>query len=253
MPLEPADLEQLRTLSLLYVEDEEDVLNLLAMFLKRRVGNLITASNGQEGVEAYFKHKPDIVVTDISMPVMGGLEMAEIIKRDNGDVPVLITTAFNEPDFLRRAIEIGIDNYVVKPVNTASLLESISRGAQVLFKHRLVEAHNRLVRFVLNATSDLMVLMNDNGEEVVNQAFLRYLGYDSEEDLGNSPCTCMLGQEKEVCGDGTSCFRIIRDNPGKSYRVKVFSRKDQRQLTFEVVYDRFEELNKFLFSFKPIR
>lgn len=252
MPLSPEDLEQLRTLSLLYVEDEKDVLELLAAFLKRRVGTLITASNGQEGVEAYFKHKPDIVVTDISMPVMGGLEMAEIIKRDNADVPVLITTAFNEPDFLRRAIEIGIDNYVVKPVNTSSLLESISRGAQALFKHRLVEAHNRLVLFVLNATSDLMVLMSDDGEEVVNQAFLRYLGYDSEEDLGNSPCTCIFDEKKEICSDGKSCFRIIRDNPGKSYEVRVFSRKDDRELAFEVVYHRFEELNKFLFSFTPL-
>lgn len=252
MPLSPNDFEQLKTLSVLYVEDEKEVLDLLAMFLKRRVGTLITAANGKEGLDAYFNHKPDIVVTDISMPVMGGLDMAEAIKRDNYDVPVLITTAFNEPDFLRRSIEIGVDNYVVKPVNPDNLLESLSKGAQVLFKHRLIEAHNRLVRFVLDASSDLMVLMSDDGADMVNQAFLRYLGYDSEEDFEKSPCTCQLDGQEVVWGDGKCCLKVIRDNPGTSYQVDVFSRRDDKELSFEVVYHRFEELNKFLFAFTPL-
>lgn len=250
--MDAADIEQLRTLSVLYVEDEDDVREQLAMFLRRRVGTLLTAANGKEGLEAYLAHKPDVVVTDVSMPVMGGLEMAEAIKADNGDIPVLITTAYNEPDFFLRSIEIGIDKYVIKPIQPEALLESILKAAQTLFKHRLVEAHKRLVRFVLDASSDFMVLMSRDGEELANRAFLRYLGYESLGDMRRAGCICLLGEREEPCSDDQTCFMAAREMPGVRHGIRVFSPKDQRPITFEVVYQNFDELGKYLFAFRPV-
>jgi len=124
------DPDFLKTLSILYVEDDEEIRELLSRFLARRVGTLHTATNGQEGVQAFLEHHPDVVVTDIKMPVMDGLEMASTIKSSSREVPIIVITAYSERDYFMRAIEIGVDQYVTKPVNTDTLLEAIHKSAK---------------------------------------------------------------------------------------------------------------------------
>jgi CheY-like chemotaxis protein len=89
----------LKKFTVLCVEDELDVRDELAQFLKRRVKTLYLAHNGEEGLALFKQHAPNIVITDILMPVMNGLEMTKAIKRLNPDVPIIFTIAFNEPDF----------------------------------------------------------------------------------------------------------------------------------------------------------
>ncbi|MBI5005982.1 MAG: response regulator [Nitrosomonadales bacterium] len=123
----------LKTLAVLYVEDDDEIRELLSRFLRRWIGTLHTATNGQEGSAAFLEHKPDVVVTDIKMPVMDGLEMAAAIKSSAHEVPIIVITAYSERDYFIRAIEIGVDQYVTKPVNTDILLHAIYKSAS----HRL--------------------------------------------------------------------------------------------------------------------
>ena len=134
------DADFLRTLSLLYVEDEEDVRRELARFLSRRFAKVDVAANGQEGLELFSKHGGyDIVVTDVRMPVMDGLSMAAAIKDIQREVPVIVITAYNEMDYFVRAIEIGIDRYITKPVDPFLLMEAVSRSAKMHFHQREIE------------------------------------------------------------------------------------------------------------------
>lgn len=121
----------LKSLTVLYVEDEEEIRELLSRFLRRWVGTLHVAENGRLGLEAYREYHPDVLVTDIRMPVMDGLDMAQAIRDEGGDVPIIVITAYSERDYFMRSIEIGVDKYVVKPVDTDLLLQAISRGASV--------------------------------------------------------------------------------------------------------------------------
>lgn len=127
----------LKTLKVLYVEDDADTRKQLSEFLRRQVGTLITASDGAKGLEAFLEHAPDFVITDILMPVMDGLAMAAEIKRVAPSVPIIVLTAFEMPDYLKRAELIGIDRYVTKPVNSFRLQESLLECAQCL--HRVLE------------------------------------------------------------------------------------------------------------------
>ncbi len=122
------DREYLKSLTLLYVEDDELTREIFSEFLSRLVGKLITAHNGAEGLNAYQAHNPDIVITDIQMPVMDGLTMIQEIRNldKNKSIPVLLMSAFEQVDYLKRSIPLGAFDYVVKPLEpdkfTASLL-----------------------------------------------------------------------------------------------------------------------------------
>jgi CheY-like chemotaxis protein len=122
--------------SLLYVEDDEHIRDQLTQFLKRRASVLHVATNGAEGLELYRRHQPDMVVSDILMPQMNGLEMAESIRALNAEVPIIVTTAFNETDYFLKAIQIGVDNYVLKPVDPAMLGRALHKSARVLHQRR---------------------------------------------------------------------------------------------------------------------
>ncbi|MBS1211896.1 MAG: putative domain HDIG-containing protein [Proteobacteria bacterium] len=133
------DPEFLHSLSVLYVEDEEDVRNALAHYLRRRFANVDVAANGREGLDLFRRSRQDVVITDIKMPVMDGLEMAAEIKTIVEDVPVIVVTAYNETDYFLRAIEIGIDRYVKKPINPDELMEAVQKSTQVHMQQKALE------------------------------------------------------------------------------------------------------------------
>ncbi|MFZ4855805.1 MAG: response regulator [Desulfuromonadaceae bacterium] len=126
------DQDYLKTLTVLYVEDDADTREQFSDFLRRLVGTLITAEHGVAGLEAFNKHTPDIVITDILMPQMDGLTMAQNILDMVPSVPIIVLTAFEQTDYLMRAINMGIEKYVTKPVNSYQLFESL-----IICAHRL--------------------------------------------------------------------------------------------------------------------
>ena len=126
------DQDFLKNLTVLYVEDDGDTRMQFNEFLSRPVGTLITAANGMKGLEAFKKHAPDIVITDIHMPQMDGLTMAQNILEMVPSVPIIVVTAFEQADYLKRAINIGIDKYVTKPVNSYLLFECLLECARRL-------------------------------------------------------------------------------------------------------------------------
>jgi YesN/AraC family two-component response regulator len=124
--------EILKKYTILYVEDDKVVNEELSFFLKKIVGTVYTAFNGKEGLIAYKKYKPDVVLTDIKMPIMSGLEMAKNIKDIDNDVPIIVTTAYDEQEYLLNSVDIGIDEYVLKPINPLTLLDSIINSLNTL-------------------------------------------------------------------------------------------------------------------------
>jgi DNA-binding NarL/FixJ family response regulator len=106
----------LKTLNVLYVEDERVTREKISALLRRRVGNLALAGDGVEGLDAFKSHPASLVITDIQMPRLDGLAMAKEIRRRDPSVMIVVTTAFEQPDYLGQAISIGIAHYVTKPI-----------------------------------------------------------------------------------------------------------------------------------------
>lgn len=128
--------EDLKQLTVLYVEDEESIRDEVAHFLRRRVGRLLTAANGVAALEIYHAQRPDLVLSDIQMPLMDGLSMAEQIKSQHHDTPVIFTTAFNDNQYLQRAIAMGANGYVLKPIDLGQLMQTMLRCVDALMQAR---------------------------------------------------------------------------------------------------------------------
>jgi diguanylate cyclase (GGDEF)-like protein/PAS domain S-box-containing protein len=185
----PVDL--LRSLNVLYVEDDPEIRRQLVLFLSRRVGNLLVAENGLEGLEQFRQHRPDVVITDIVMPLMDGLKMAEGIKATDVDIPIIVTTAFNDQDFFLNAIEVGIDHYVLKPIHLDALLDAIRKAAKNVFQRSEIERKNRalqLAAMVFESSAEGIMITNRDNEIVsTNRALGEITGYSAEELLGKNP------------------------------------------------------------------
>ena len=114
-------------LKILYVEDDLDIQEMMVKLLSRRYSNLEVASDGKEGLEKYKEFKPNLIITDIQMPKMNGFDMSEEIRKLDSKVHIILITAFNDTANLTRGIEIGINQYIFKPVNKTKLLQAIEQ------------------------------------------------------------------------------------------------------------------------------
>lgn len=196
------DLNFLRTLSILYVEDEDDIREQLAQFLKRRCGAVYTANNGHKGLDAYTRRRPDIVLTDILMPVMDGLKMAAAIREQNPKAPIIITTAFEEPEYFQRAIDLGVDKYVTKPVDPALLVEALLKSARAVRAEAALREVEERYQLLFCLSHVAISVADPHNDEVLgkanlqghlldcNQAFLRLVDYPDLEAL---PHDSLLG------------------------------------------------------------
>ncbi len=112
-------------LKILYVEDDKTLSEQFKTFFERRCKTLVLANNGKEGLDLFIKESPHIVISDIRMPIMDGLEMIKEIRKINNKIPIIVTSAFNEQDYLLEAINLGVTRYILKPFNRTILREIV--------------------------------------------------------------------------------------------------------------------------------
>lgn len=110
---------------ILYVEDEKSIRDELAEILALDFDNILIAENGEEGLALYKTHRPDLVISDIQMPKMDGLQMCKEILSINKDTKIILTTAFNEGRFTQEADALKINAYVTKPIDIKELYAAI--------------------------------------------------------------------------------------------------------------------------------
>ena len=120
------DFNSLKECVVLYVEDEKIVRDQTHLILKDFVKEMYVASSGEEGIKIALEKEVDVIVTDILMPGISGLEMLKKLKMEhNRTIPAIITTAFNETEYLMEAISLKVDGFIMKPINARDLISHI--------------------------------------------------------------------------------------------------------------------------------
>ena len=139
-------------ISILFVEDEHIILQSVKDMLEDKVRNLYLAMNAKEALELFKKHKPDVVITDIKMPGMDGLDLLREIKKIKSDTKLVILTAFGKKNYLLDAITIGVDKFILKPLEENSYLkelQDLSNSIRLEKQLRLEEERRQIAQHEL--------------------------------------------------------------------------------------------------------
>ncbi len=126
---------KLKKSSLLLAEDEENLRNSFKKVLLLYVDKVYTASDGEEALELYNKYHPDILITDLKMPKLNGLDLIKTIRKENENIPIIVTSAYTDQFFLLESIKLSLIEYVVKPIREVNLSELLEECANRLFKN----------------------------------------------------------------------------------------------------------------------
>ncbi|MBN2896446.1 MAG: response regulator [Campylobacterales bacterium] len=131
--------EKLGLMSIMIVEDNEEVLKLEADYFRFLCRDLIIARNGKEGLSLFEQMRPEIVITDIKMPLMGGLEMSKAIKQIEPSTQIVVLSAFNETELLIKALELGVDHYLFKPFERPIVLDALRKSVEKIESLRALQ------------------------------------------------------------------------------------------------------------------
>ena len=120
----------LKNLTVLLVEDDSDSKKIMHDVLSDNFEKVFTAQNGDEGLKKFKKYNPNMVIADAFMPISDGLDMTRYIKEISKDTPVIVLSAHSEKETLLKAIDVGVDKYLIKPIMADDLLNTLENVAK---------------------------------------------------------------------------------------------------------------------------
>ncbi len=182
-------MNQKLPIKILYVEDDINLNKEYQSFFERRCDELFVAYNGEEGFNSFLENKPDIIITDLRMPKLNGIDMIQKIRKLDKDILIIITTAFNEQDYLLEAINLGVSRYVLKPFNRKLLKQVIDETITFINIKKNEEYYKKITKDyyeiidnnILSSRTDLKGVIT-----YVSKAFSDASGYSKEELIGFS-------------------------------------------------------------------
>jgi len=193
-------------IKVVYVEDDETIRHLTAAYLMEHVDTVYAAQNGKEALELFEREDPDVLVTDIEIPDIDGLQLIRRIREHRPDIPIFVTTTFDDTIHLTEAIQQGITHYVYKQSEPSRLFQSIRDY------------------FKFMQSGFLTLTLDEEGKVVeISETFAQYLGYRPEELLGTE-----VDRFVRILGHNAGpCFlETVLEDPSRENLQAVFSNRD---------------------------
>ncbi len=162
--------EKSKSFTLLYVEDNKELRESTLLFLKKLFKNIDSAKDGKEGLEKYKSNAYDIVLTDIQMPKMDGLELLEAIKKIDPDKQTIILSAFDNKEYLLKAIEIKVDHYLTKPIDINLMAATLLSSIETLELRAEIEQQREIIihQSRTSAMSDMLLYISHHWRQPLN-------------------------------------------------------------------------------------
>lgn len=132
-------LDKLQTLKVLYAEDEEGIRKNIADSLRYYVKEVFETSNGDEAYRIYQDKAPDIILSDIHMPILNGIELVKKIREQDRKTPIIMITAHIDKKYLMDAVELHMEKYLVKPIDLDILLQTLEKCVSILDINNIVK------------------------------------------------------------------------------------------------------------------
>jgi PAS domain S-box-containing protein len=177
--------EDCKDITVLYAEDDETARNATVRILSKLFPKLVVAEDGQDGLDKYKENDIDLIITDINMPKLNGIEMLEKIKEIDSNFYAIVLTAYSDKENFMATISLGVRGYITKPINVTQLIETLTVGVEFINKAKEL---NILKQYKDMADrSSIVSKTNPKGEiTFVNDKFCEISGYTKEELIGKN-------------------------------------------------------------------
>ncbi len=211
----------MKNLKVLIVEDEQKLANLIRRSIKELFFKVVIAKDGLEGLKKFNSFKPDIIISDILMPNLNGLEMSKEIRKQN-NTPIIILSAHSQKEMLFQAIDIGINKYFIKPFDIESFIDYLKELSNKINSEKEFKLKDNFV-FIKNSIS---LYKND---EIVNltkreREFINLLIDNKNSLVKIETIKDFLWEEKDISDERVRTFiKRLRNKTSKDLIENVSS------------------------------
>jgi len=188
------NLQQLKeitqNLSVLYVEDDKVIMKQIKSFLFKLFGRVDIALNGEDGLIKFKDNKYDLIITDITMPVMNGIEMIKEIKAINDNQSIIAMSSHSKPEYTVPLINLGVDRFILKPFEIKLFLAVLSKVCGAISEHyekeslqQEVDIKNNEIEAILDLVDIGVIRIDIDKVYHANARAYKLLGVDSLEQI----------------------------------------------------------------------
>lgn len=176
-------------IKVLYVEDNKEVALSTTELLAEFFDKIDHAQNGQVGYEKFQKNKYDLIITDINMPVLNGLDMIKMIREVDSDISIVVISAYDEPEYFSQCVEQNVDGYILKPINLEQLTKVLEKRIKRINQTKQNRKSAKLVQEYQNALESSAIVSKTDVNGIItyaNSKFAKLSGYTVDELLGQN-------------------------------------------------------------------
>ena len=248
-------------ISVLYVEDDELIREQTKVFLKRFFPNIDVANDGAKGLELFKEKSYDLVITDINMPNMNGIEMIKSIRAIKPQQIVLVTSAYNDSEHLTQLINLEVMRFISKPFENKPFLIVLYKIVEELIHEREVQELERDLHLLTQRSQEIIdeinigiVLIKDDKIELANKAFLKIGDFNSFETLVlEMPDIGVLFEDANHCINATSNAEfLLQTQTLKEDEKKVRIIKKSKTYEYKVSYKKMQGEDTHILTFTDI-
>lgn len=186
--------------TLLYLEDDELIRTQTVDFLHRFFNNITVEVDGEKGLNAYKNSKFDIVITDINMPNMNGIEMIEKVLSINEAQKIMVTSAYNDSENLMKLINLNVHHFILKPFNNKQFLIQLYYLVEQIVMHRKSHIYESIVKKIVQMVDIGIIVIENSVITMTNQAFLDIGNFKDINTLKlEAPQIGIIFQQSEEC------------------------------------------------------
>ncbi len=225
-------------LTLLYAEDDPQSRKNYAFVLEEYFSEVYIAEDGREALDLYHEKKPDVLLLDISMPFIDGLEVAKAVRKENKEIPIIMLTAHSEQEILLRAIDLKLEKYLLKPIDNNSLTQIVQKVIREMEDKDIIPLKENLIWNKTNSNlfyeeksvkltkkehKLMTLLINSIGEYFMHDTLIIQIWYNEVPNAShdNKLHQLVYRLNKKISNVTNSNTQLVENSYTLGYRIQV--------------------------------
>jgi diguanylate cyclase (GGDEF)-like protein len=242
--------EILSKLTILYVDDEKSSREAIRHLLDESVKDVYLADNGENGLKSYIKNRPDIIITDIKMPFVNGIDMAKEIKKIDQNAKIIFVNEYDDIDILMDTIEVGIEYFIKKPISKNHIDKAIEKVVDNIVYNKKQAEKSIQPKYILESLDNLVVLMSNKEIIDCNRSMLDFCGYATLEQLNDnidSISELFIKRDGYIYADDTNSWIDKCFDTSSKHEVLMYDNKQKQNRVFLI------EVTQYLIQSKELK